>query len=74
MGHEGQALEETFAGMLGNGREAPIVDIHVCIAPTQAWIGAHWAQWTSATALSRVFALSLATTAILMLRSSLAWH
>ena len=48
-----------------------------CIAPAQAaaaWIGAHLAQRTSATALSRVFALSLAATGILMLRSSLAWH
>jgi len=48
-----------------------------CIAPAQAaaaWIGAHLAQRTSATALSRVFALSLAATGILMLRSSLALH
>jgi len=51
--------------------------IWACIAPTQAaaaWIGAHLAQRTSANALSRVFAVSLAATGILMLRSSLALH
>jgi uncharacterized membrane protein YfcA len=51
--------------------------IWACIAPAQAaaaWFGAHWAQRTSGTALSRVFAVSLAATGILMLRSSLAWH
>jgi uncharacterized protein len=53
------------------------VPIWACIAPTQAaaaWIGAHLAQRTSANALSRLFAVSLAATGILMLRSSLAWH
>jgi uncharacterized membrane protein YfcA len=51
--------------------------IWACIAPTQAgaaWIGAQLAQRTSANALSRVFAVSLAATGILMLRSSLALH
>lgn len=51
--------------------------IWACIAPAQAgaaWIGAHLAQRTSDNALSRVFAVSLAATGILMLRSSLAWH
>ena len=51
--------------------------IWACIAPAQAaaaWIGAHLAQRTSANALSRVFAVSLAATGILMLRSSLALH
>ena len=51
--------------------------IWACIAPAKAgaaWIGAHLAQRTSDNALSRVFAVSLAATGILMLRSSLAWH
>ena len=51
--------------------------IWACIAPAQAgaaWIGAHLAQRTSANALSRVFAVSLAATGILMLRASLAWR
>jgi uncharacterized protein len=51
--------------------------IWACIAPAQAaaaWIGAHLAQRTSPNALSRVFAVSLAATGILMLRSSLGWH
>jgi hypothetical protein len=49
--------------------------IWACIAPAQAaaaWIGTRLR--TSASALSRVFAVSLAATGILMLRSSLAWH
>jgi uncharacterized protein len=51
--------------------------IWACIAPAQAaaaWVGAHLTQRTSANALSRVFAVCLAATGILMLRSSLAWH
>jgi uncharacterized membrane protein YfcA len=50
--------------------------IWLCIAPTQAaaaWMGAQLAQRTSADALSRLFAVSLAITGAVMLRSSLAW-
>ena len=45
-----------------------------CIAPAQAaaaWIGAQLAQSVSADALCRLFSLSLATTGIVMLKSSL---
>ena len=50
------------------------LELWACIAPAQAaaaWAGAHLAQRTSANALSRVFAVSLAATGIVMLRSSL---
>jgi uncharacterized protein len=48
--------------------------IWACIAPTQAgaaWIGAQLAQYASADTLSRVFAVSLAATGTVMLRTSL---
>ena len=51
--------------------------IWACIAPTQAataWIGAQLAQHASADSLSRLFAVSLAATGIVMLRSSLVGH
>jgi uncharacterized protein len=50
--------------------------IWACIAPAQAsaaWVGALLAQRTSAAALSRLFAVSLTATGIVMLRSSFAW-
>ena len=49
--------------------------IWACIAPAQAaaaWAGAQLAQRTSSGMLSRIFAVSLAATGIVMLRSSLA--
>jgi uncharacterized membrane protein YfcA len=68
-----------LAPNLGDAAQLGSINLPIwaCIAPTQAaaaWIGARLAQRTSANALSRVFAVSLAATGILMLRSSLAWH
>ena len=68
-----------LAPNLGDAAQLGSINLPIwaCIAPTQAaaaWIGAHLAQRTSANALSRVFAVSLAATGILMLRSSLALH
>ena len=66
------ALGPSFGepGQLG-GINLPLL---ACIAPAQAgaaWVGAHWAQRTSADGLSRLFAIALALTGITMLRSSL---
>ena len=68
-----------LAPNLGDAAQLGSINLPIwaCIAPAQAgaaWIGAHLAQRTSANALSRVFAASLAATGIVMLRSSLAWH
>jgi uncharacterized membrane protein YfcA len=68
-----------LAPNLGDAAQLGSINLPIwaCIAPAQAaaaWIGAHLAQRTSANVLSRVFALSLAATGILMLRSSLVWH
>jgi uncharacterized protein len=70
----------TIVAALGPSLQAPgqlgsiNLAMWVCIAPAQAvgaWIGAQLAQTASAVALSRIFAITLAATGAVMLRSSL---
>lgn len=66
-----------FGPSLGESAQLGSINLAVwaCIAPTQAasaWIGAHLAQRISADSLSRLFAVALAATGIVMLRSSFA--
>lgn len=73
------ALPATVVAALGPAPEHALqlgsinLVLWACIAPVQAaaaWIGAQLAQRTSANALSRIFAASLAVTGVIMLHST----
>jgi uncharacterized membrane protein YfcA len=74
------AVPATLVAALGPAPEHTLqlgsinLELWVCIAPAQAaaaWVGAQLTQYASADALSRLFALSLAATGVIMLHSSL---